>query len=88
MISREYMESIGLTPEQIRALMDARKEEERFRKILRKAGIHASAVEAIGEITDFRETLGQSEDLLIEKARHEWPGFNYSENKSFRNSWG
>lgn len=75
MISREYMESIGLTPDQIRALMDARKEEERFRRILRKAGIHASAVEAVSRMTDFRETQGQNEDLLIEKARHEWPGF-------------
>lgn len=70
MISRKYMERIGLTEDQITLLMDAQEKESRFRRILESENV--THTEAIIKLTDM-ETLDLSnEDLIREKVRIEY----------------
>ena len=73
MISREYMERLGLTEDQISAVGDAMKEESRFRRLLFRSGIAFGAVDPIVRATSIEDVRSQSDDLLTEKIKAEYP---------------
>lgn len=70
MISREYMESLGLNEDQITLLMDAQEKESRFRRLLESE--HCTHIEAIVRLTDMDSLDLSNEDLIREKIRIEY----------------
>ena len=70
MISREYMERLGLTEDQITLLMDAQKKESKYRRLLELE--HVQHIEAIMRTEDLEKVDFSNEDLIREKIRIEW----------------
>lgn len=70
MISREYMERVGLNEDQITLLMEAQDKESKYRRLLESE--HCSHIEAIVRLTDM-DSLDLSDEALIrEKIRIEY----------------
>lgn len=70
MISREYMERLGLSEDQITLLMDAQDKESKYRRLLESE--HCTHIEAIVRLTDM-DTLDLSDEALVrEKIRIEY----------------
>lgn len=72
MISREYLERLELTEDQITLLMDAMSKESRYRQILSQEGVTPSIIEPIMRTVDLEKVDFSNEDLLREKIRIEW----------------
>lgn len=70
MISREYMERLGLTEDQITLLMDAQSKENKYRRLLESE--HVLHIEAIMRVTDLEKMDLSNEDLIREKIRIEY----------------
>lgn len=70
MISREYMERLGLTEDQITLLMDAQNKESKYRRLLESE--HVLHIEAIMRLTDLEKLDLSNEDLIREKIRIEY----------------
>ena len=70
MISREYMERLGLTEDQITLLMDAQNKESKYRRLLESE--HVLHIEAIMRLTDLEKLDLSNEDLVREKIRIEY----------------
>ena len=70
MISREYMERLGLTEDQITLLMDAQSKEIKYRRLLESE--HVLHIEAIMRLTDLEKLDLSNEDLVREKIRIEY----------------
>ena len=75
MINSAFLQKIGLTKEQISAIEDARREENRFRRLLIRAGVSVVAVDPIIRGTELDEVRGQKDDLLLEKIKIEFSDF-------------
>ena len=89
MISREYMESLGLNEDQITLLMDAQEKESRFRRLLESE--HCTHIEAIVRLTDMDSLDLSNEDLIREKIRIEYDDMiprQYKKNSSDVQIWG
>lgn len=69
MISRGYMERLGLTEDQITLLMDAQEKESRFRRLLESE--HCIHTESIVRLTDLESLDLSDEELVREKIRIE-----------------
>lgn len=72
MISREYMERLGLTEDQITLLMDAMKKESRYRQLLSQERVSPTVIEAIMRTVDLEKVDFSNEDLIRELIRVEW----------------
>lgn len=72
MISREYLERLELTEDQITLLMDAMSKESRYRQILSQERVTPSIIEPIMRTVDLEKVDFSNEDLLREKIRIEW----------------
>lgn len=72
MISREYLERLELTEDQITLLMDAMSKESRYRQILSQERVSPSVIEPIMRTVDLEKVDFSNEDLLREKIRIEW----------------
>ena len=70
MISREYMESLGLNEDQITLLMEAQDKESRYRRLLESE--HCTHIEAIVRLTDMDSLDLSDEKLVREKIRIEY----------------
>ena len=70
MISREYMERLELTEDQITLLMDAQSKENKYRRLLESE--HVLHIEAIMRVTDLEKMDLSNEDLIREKIRIEY----------------
>ena len=70
MISREYMERLGLTEDQITLLMDAQNKESKYRRLLESE--HCTHIEAIVRLTDMESLDLSNEELVREKIRVEY----------------
>lgn len=70
MISREYMERLGLTEDQITLLMEAQDKESKYRRLLESE--HCTHVEAIVRLTDMESLDLSNEELVREKIRVEY----------------
>ena len=70
MISREYMERLGLTEDQITLLMDAQSKENKYRRLLESE--HCTHIEAIVRLTDMESLDLSNEELVREKIRVEY----------------
>ena len=70
MISREYMERLGLTEDQITLLSEAMKKESRYRRLLESE--HCTHIEAIVRLTDMDSLDLSDEKLVREKIRIEY----------------
>lgn len=89
MISREYMESLGLNEDQITLLMDAQEKESRFRRLLESE--HCTHIEAIVRLTDMDSLDLSNEDLIREKIRIEYDDMiprQYKKNSPDVQIWG
>lgn len=75
MINSAFLQKIGLTKEQISAIEDARREENRFRRLLIRSGVSVVAVDPIIRGTELDEVRGQKDDLLLEKIKIEFSDF-------------
>lgn len=75
MITQKFYTSIGLNEEQIKAMNKALESENRYRKILVNAGIHASAIERIVAKTDTSKIETMTDSMLLEMVKEEWKGF-------------
>ena len=70
MISRDYLERLELTEDQITLLMEAQDKESRYRRLLESE--HCTHIEAIVRLTDM-DSLDLSDEALIrEKIRIEY----------------
>lgn len=84
MITKEFYKSIGLTDEQTAAISKALEREQRYRDILRRAGVMPQAIERIVATSD-TETIDEiGEAALIEMIKEEWSGFITPKNKPER----
>ena len=84
MITKEFYKSIGLTDEQTAAISKALEREQRYRDILRRAGVMPQAIERIVATSD-TETIDEiGEAALIEMIKEEWSGFITTKNKPER----
>lgn len=84
MITKEFYKSIGLTDEQTAAISKALEREQRYRDILRRAGVMPQAIERIVATSD-TETIDEiGEAALIEMIKEEWSGFITLKNKPER----
>lgn len=72
MISREYLERLELTEDQITLLMDAMKKESRYRQLLSQERVSPSIIEAIMRTVDLEKVDFSNEDLIRELIRVEW----------------
>ena len=70
MLSREYMERLGLTEDQITLLMEAQDKESKYRRLLELE--HVQHIEAIMRVTDLEKMDLSNEDLIREKIRIEY----------------
>lgn len=70
MISREYLERLELTEDQITLLMDAQSKENKYRRLLESE--HVLHIEAIMRVTDLEKMDLSNEDLIREKIRIEY----------------
>ena len=70
MISREYMERLGLTEDQITLLMEAQDKESKYRRLLESE--HCTHIEAIVRLTDMESLDLSNEELVREKIRVEY----------------
>ena len=70
MISREYMERLGLTEDQITLLMKAQDKESKYRRLLESE--HVLHIEAIVRLTDMESLDLSNEELVREKIRVEY----------------
>ena len=89
MVSREYMERLGLSEDQITLLMNAQEKESRFRRILESE--HCTHIEAIVRLTDMDSLDLSNEDLIREKIRIEYDDMiprQYKKNSSDVQIWG
>lgn len=89
MVSREYMESLGLNEDQITLLMDAQEKESRFRRLLESE--HCTHIEAIVRLTDMDSLDLSNEDLIREKIRIEYDDMiprQYKKNSPDVQIWG
>ena len=89
MVSREYMESLGLNEDQITLLMDAQEKESRFRRLLESE--HCTHIEAIVRQTDMDSLDLSNEDLIREKIRIEYDDMiprQYKKNSPDVQIWG
>ena len=75
MISRGYMERLGLTEDQITLLMDAMKKESRYREILSQEKVAPTVIESIMKTVDLEKVDFSNEDLIRELVRVEWSDF-------------
>ena len=73
MIDSKFLRGLGLTEDQISAVGDAMKEESRFRRLLFRSGIAFGAVDPIVRATSIEDVRSQSDDLLTEKIKAEYP---------------
>ena len=72
MISREYMERLGLTEDQITLLSEAMKKESRYRQLLSQERVSPTIIEAIMRTEDLEKVDFSNEDLIREKIRIEY----------------
>lgn len=72
MISREYLERLELTEDQITLLMDAMKKESRYRQLLSQERVSPTVIEAIMRTVDLEKVDFSNEDLIRELIRVEW----------------
>ena len=72
MISREYMERLGLTEDQITLLSEAMKKESRYRQLLSQERVSPTIIEAIMRTEDLEKVDFSNEDLIREKIKTEW----------------
>lgn len=70
MISRDYLERLELTEDQITLLMDAQNKESKYRRLLELE--HVQHIEAIMRVTDLEKMDLSNEDLIREKIRIEY----------------
>lgn len=70
MISREYMERLGLIEDQITLLMEAQDKESKYRRLLESE--HCTHIEAIVRLTDMESLDLSNEELVREKIRVEY----------------
>lgn len=75
MISREYLERLELTEDQITLLMDAMKKESRYREILSQEKVAPTVIESILKTVDLEKVDFSNEDLIRELVRVEWSDF-------------
>ena len=75
MISREYLERLELTEDQITLLMDAMKKESRYREILSQEKVAPTVIESIMKTVDLEQVDFSNEDLIRELVRVEWSDF-------------
>ncbi len=72
MISRDYLERLELTEDQITLLMDAMKKESRYRQLLSQERVSPTVIEAIMRTVDLEKVDFSNEDLIRELIRVEW----------------
>lgn len=72
MISREYLERLELTEDQITLLMDVMKKESRYRQLLSQERVSPTVIEAIMRTVDLEKVDFSNEDLIRELIRVEW----------------
>lgn len=84
MITQDFYKSIGLTDEQTKAISAALEKENRYRAILRRAGVMPSVIEHIVAQSDTSTIDDIGEAALIEMIKEEWSGFIKTENKTER----
>lgn len=85
MISREYMERLGLTEDQITLLSEAMKKESRYRQLLSQERVSPTIIEAIMRTEDLEKVDFSNEDLIREKIRVEWADMIPKQNSQI---WG
>lgn len=81
MITNEFYKSIGLTDEQTAAISKALEREQRYRDILRRAGVMPQAIERIVATSDTEIIDAIGEAALIEMIKEEWSGFIIKKDK-------
>lgn len=81
MITNEFYKSIGLTDEQTAAISKALEREQRYRDILRRAGVMPQAIERIVATSDTEIIDEIGEAALIEMIKEEWSGFIIKKDK-------
>lgn len=72
MISREYMERLGLTEDQITLLSEAMKKESRYRQLLTQERVSPTIIEDIMRNEDLEKVDFSNEELVREKIRVEY----------------
>ena len=72
MISRDYLERLELTEDQITLLSEAMKKESRYRQLLSQERVSPTIIEAIMRTEDLEKVDFSNEDLIREKIRIEW----------------
>lgn len=75
MISRDYLERLELTEDQITLLMDTLKKESRYREILAQERVAPTVIESILKTVDLEKVDFSNEDLIRELVRVEWSDF-------------
>ena len=73
MVSKRYLERIGLDEDQIGMVMDALEAESKYRDILLSEGVHPSAVGSVLRVT-YPTQIDFHDPALREKVRVEWSG--------------
>ena len=75
MISREYMERLELTDDQITLLMDTLRKESKYREILAQERVTPTVIESIMKTVDLEKVDFSNEDLIRELVKVEWSDF-------------
>lgn len=77
MIDNEFIQTLGLTEDQVTLLKDGLNRESRYRQILLQEGVNPKVSESIIRNTKLEEVDLTNEALLREKVRIEWHDFIY-----------
>lgn len=75
MISREYLERLELTDDQITLLMDTLRKESKYREILAQERVTPTVIESIMKTVDLEKVDFSNEDLIRELVKVEWSDF-------------
>ena len=75
MIDNEFIQTLGLTEDQVTLLKDGLNRESRYRQILLQEGVNPKVSESIIRNTKLEEVDLTNEALLREKVRIEWHDF-------------
>lgn len=75
MISKEFIDSLNLTPDNAAALQAAIAKESYYHGLLYRIGITPGAIAAIMRNTDTSKIDERQDALNAERARVEWAGF-------------
>lgn len=75
MITEQFYNSIGLNAKQTEEIQKALSQEQHFKDVLKKAGVHHIAVDKIAAKTDISKLNGIDDDTLTEMIKNEWADF-------------